>query len=83
MRLRRGSKLGGAPAQLQGGAPRQGSSAARRQSSERSLDLRTMFSKSLSDKEMTKLKVIELDEYYNFYVHDFLSSNHLVYQNFV
>ena len=38
---------------------------------------------TLSDEEMTKIKVIGLDEFYNFYVHDFLSSNHLVCQNFV
>jgi hypothetical protein len=33
--------------------------------------------------QMTKIKIIELDEFYNFYVHDFLSLNHLVIQNFV
>ena len=32
---------------------------------------------------MTEIKVVDLDEYYNFYVYDFLSSNHLVSQNFV
>ena len=28
---------------------------------------------TLSDEEMTKIKVVDLDEFYNFYVHDFLS----------
>ncbi len=27
----------------------------------------------LSDEEMTKIKVVALDEFYNFYVHDFFS----------
>jgi hypothetical protein len=26
---------------------------------------------TLSDEEMTKIKVLDLDEFYNFYVHDF------------
>ena len=38
---------------------------------------------TLLDEEMTKIKIVGLDEYYNFYVHDFLSSNHLVCQNFI
>ena len=28
---------------------------------------------TLSDEEMTKIKVIDLDKFYNFYVHDFFS----------
>jgi hypothetical protein len=28
---------------------------------------------TLSDKEMTEIKVVDLDELYNFYVHDFFS----------
>jgi hypothetical protein len=28
---------------------------------------------TLSDEEMIKIKVIDLDEFYNFYVHDFFS----------
>jgi hypothetical protein len=27
----------------------------------------------LSDEEMTKIKVVDLDEFYNFYVYDFFS----------
>ena len=38
---------------------------------------------TLSDKGMTKIKVVDLDEYYNFYVHDFLSSNRYVTQKFI
>ena len=36
---------------------------------------------TLSDEEMIKIKVIDLDKFYNFYVHDFFSWNHLVFQN--
>jgi hypothetical protein len=28
---------------------------------------------TLSDEKMTKIKVVDLDEFYNFYVHDFFS----------
>ena len=28
---------------------------------------------TLSDEEMIKIKVVDLDEFYNFYVHDFYS----------
>jgi hypothetical protein len=28
---------------------------------------------TLSDEEMTKIKVVDLDKLYNFYVHDFLA----------
>jgi hypothetical protein len=28
---------------------------------------------TLSDEEMTKIKVVDFDEFYNFYVHDFSS----------
>ena len=34
-----------------------------------------------SDEEMTKIKVVDLDEFYNFYAHDFFSWNHLIFQN--
>ena len=40
-----------------------------------------MFATTLSDEEMTKIKVVDIDKFYNFYVHDFLSWNHLVFQN--
>ena len=36
---------------------------------------------TLSDEEMTKIKVIDFDESNNFYVHDFFIWNHLVFQN--
>ena len=36
---------------------------------------------TLSDKEITKIKVVDLDKFYNFYVYDFFSWNHLVFQN--
>ena len=38
---------------------------------------------TLSDEELIKIKVVGIDEFYNFYVHNFLSSNHLESQNFV
>ncbi len=31
---------------------------------------------TLSDKEMTKIKIVCLDEFYNFYVHDFFNRNY-------
>jgi hypothetical protein len=36
---------------------------------------------TLSDEEMTKIKVVDLDKFYNFYVYDFFSWNNLVFQN--
>ncbi len=38
---------------------------------------------TLSDKEMTKIKVIDLDELYNFVIDDFFSWKHLVFENVV
>ena len=38
---------------------------------------------TLSNEELTKIKVLDLDEFYNFYIHDFFSLNHLGYQNMV
>jgi hypothetical protein len=38
---------------------------------------------TLSDEQMTKIKVIDLDELYNFYVHDFFKWNHLLFENVV
>ena len=45
------------------------------------VDLWTMFINTLSNEEMTKIKVVELDEFYNFYVHDFSGWSHLIFQN--
>jgi hypothetical protein len=36
---------------------------------------------TLSDEEMTKIKVVDLDEFYNFYIYDFFNWNCLVFQN--
>ena len=38
---------------------------------------------TLLDEEMTKIKVLDLDQFYNFYVHDFFSWNHLLLRNIV
>ena len=38
---------------------------------------------TLSNEELTKIKVLDLDEFYNFYIHNFFSLNHLGYQNLV
>ena len=38
---------------------------------------------TFSDDQMTKIKVVHLDEFYNFHVHDFFRWNHLVFQNIV
>jgi hypothetical protein len=37
----------------------------------------------LSDEEMTKTKVVDIDEFYNFVVDDFCNSNHLLLKNLV
>jgi hypothetical protein len=36
---------------------------------------------TISDEQMTKIKVVHLDEFYNFYVHDLFSWSHLIFQN--
>ena len=36
---------------------------------------------TLSDEEMTKIKLVDLDKFCNFYVHDFFIWNQLVLQN--
>ena len=35
------------------------------------MNLLTMFTNTLSDEEVTKIKVVDSDEFNNFYVHDF------------
>ena len=35
------------------------------------VNLWTMFTNTLSNKEVTKIKVVDSDEFNNFYVHDF------------
>ena len=46
------------------------------------VDLWTMFTNTLLNEEMIKIKVVDSDEF-NFYVHDFSSWNHLRFQNLV
>ena len=43
----------------------------------------TMFTITLLDKEITKIKVVDLDELYIFDIHHFFGWNHLVFQNLV
>ena len=47
------------------------------------VNLWTMFTNTLSNKEVTKIKVVDSDEFNNFYIHDFCSWNHLKFQNLV
>ena len=47
------------------------------------VNLWTMFTNTLSHEEVTKIKVVDSDEFNNFYVHDFCSWNHLRFQNLV
>ena len=47
------------------------------------MNLWPMFANTLSNDEMTKIKVVDLDEFYNFYIVDFFSWDHLVFQNLV
>ena len=42
-----------------------------------------MFTITLSDEEITKIKVVDLNELYIFGIHHFFSWNHLVFQNLV
>ena len=42
-----------------------------------------MFTNTLSNEEVTKIKVVDSDEFNNFYAHDFYSWNHLRFQNLV
>ena len=43
----------------------------------------TSLSTTLSDEEMTKIKVIDLEKLYNFVVDNFLIWNHFVKENYV
>ena len=47
------------------------------------VNLWTTFTNTLSNEEVTKIKVVDSDEFNNFYVHDFCSWNHLRFQNLV
>jgi hypothetical protein len=38
---------------------------------ERYVNLWTMFTNTLLNEEMPKLKAVDIDELYNFYIHDF------------
>ena len=42
-----------------------------------------MFTIILLDKEITKIKVVDLDELYNFGIHHFFSWNNLMVENLV
>ena len=42
-----------------------------------------MFTNTLSHEEVTKIKVVDSDEFNNFYIHDFYCWNHLRFQNLV
>ena len=42
-----------------------------------------MYAKNLSNEEMTKIKVVDLDEFKNFYIHDFYILNHILFRNIV
>ena len=47
------------------------------------VNLWTMFTNTLSHDEVTKIKVVDSEEFNNFYVHDFYCWNHLRFQNLV
>ena len=42
-----------------------------------------MFANTLSNEEMNKIEVVDLDEFYNIYIDDFFSWDNLVFQNLV
>ena len=50
---------------------------------ERFIQLWTMYTTTLSDGEITKTKVVDLDEFYNFVVDDFFIWNHWLLKNSV
>ena len=50
---------------------------------ERYVNLWTICTTTLSDEEMIKIKVVDLDELYNFGIHHFFSWNHLMVENHV
>ncbi len=43
----------------------------------------TLLQITLSDEQITKIKVIDIDELYNFVVDEFFSWNYLVFENVV
>ena len=47
------------------------------------VDWWTMFSNTLLNEEMIKIKVVDLDELYNFGIHHFFIWNHLMVENLV
>ena len=47
------------------------------------VNLWTMFTNTLSNEGVTKIKVVDSDEFNDFYVHDFCSWDHLRFQNLV
>ena len=47
------------------------------------VNLWTMFTNTLSNEEVTKIKVIDSDDFNNFYICDFCSWNHLRFQNLI
>ena len=47
------------------------------------VNLWIIFTNTLSNEEVSKIKVVDSDEFNNFYVHDFYSWNHLRFQNLV
>ena len=47
------------------------------------VNLWTMFTNTLLNKKVIKIKVVDSDEFNNFYVHDFCSWNHLRFQNLI
>ena len=49
----------------------------------RDIDFWTMFTITLSNEEITKIKVVDLDELYNFGIHHFFSWNHLMVENLI
>ena len=47
------------------------------------VNLWIIFTNTLSNEEVAKIRVVDSDEFNNFYVHDFCSWNHLRFQNHV
>ena len=48
---------------------------------ERDVNFVNNITTTISDEQMTKIKVVNLDEFYNFYVRDIFSWSHLMFEN--
>ena len=46
-------------------------------------EIQNLNHQTLLNEKLTKMKLVHLDDLYNFYIHDLFSSNHILFQNVV